>query len=180
MLDSALQRAHRVAKTLSMSCPCRSGKTLEECCGPFLNGTAWPSTAEALMRARYSAFATGNVDFIHESHEPASRGDLDREQTEAWSSRSEWNGFDVLSVDAGGVDDDQGTVEFVAHYAIDGNAHEHHEIATFSKIDDKWYFVDGVVAGQQTFRREGPKVGRNDPCPCGSGKKFKKCCGRAA
>ncbi|MDY0058975.1 MAG: preprotein translocase subunit SecA [Myxococcota bacterium] len=28
----------------------------------------------------------------------------------------------------------------------------------------------------QTFRREGPKVGRNDPCPCGSGKKFKKCC----
>lgn len=29
----------------------------------------------------------------------------------------------------------------------------------------------------QTFHRESPKVGRNDPCPCGSGKKFKKCCG---
>ncbi len=31
-----------------------------------------------------------------------------------------------------------------------------------------------------TFRREGPKPGRNDPCPCGSGKKFKKCCGTAS
>ena len=32
----------------------------------------------------------------------------------------------------------------------------------------------------ETFRREEPKVGRNDPCPCGSGKKYKKCCGKAA
>lgn len=32
----------------------------------------------------------------------------------------------------------------------------------------------------ETFRRQTPKVGRNDPCPCGSGKKFKRCCGKAA
>ncbi|MCR5666573.1 MAG: SEC-C domain-containing protein [Eubacterium sp.] len=31
-----------------------------------------------------------------------------------------------------------------------------------------------------TYRREGKKIGRNDPCPCGSGKKYKKCCGRNA
>ena len=31
---------------------------------------------------------------------------------------------------------------------------------------------------QETVRRETPKVGRNDPCPCGSGKKYKHCCGR--
>ena len=30
----------------------------------------------------------------------------------------------------------------------------------------------------ETFRREEPRVGRNDPCPCGSGKKYKKCCGK--
>jgi preprotein translocase subunit SecA len=36
----------------------------------------------------------------------------------------------------------------------------------------------GEGARPQTFRREQPKVGRNDPCPCGSGKKFKKCCGK--
>ena len=30
-----------------------------------------------------------------------------------------------------------------------------------------------------TVRRDGGKVGRNDPCPCGSGKKYKQCCGKA-
>ncbi|MBR2389366.1 MAG: SEC-C domain-containing protein, partial [Mogibacterium sp.] len=33
---------------------------------------------------------------------------------------------------------------------------------------------------QETIRRDMPKVGRNDPCPCGSGKKYKNCCGRNA
>ena len=32
-------------------------------------------------------------------------------------------------------------------------------------------------APRQAVVRQGPKVGRNDPCPCGSGKKYKKCCG---
>jgi hypothetical protein len=35
----------------------------------------------------------------------------------------------------------------------------------------------GLDADVQTVRREGPKVGRNDPCPCGSGRKYKKCHG---
>jgi preprotein translocase subunit SecA len=34
-----------------------------------------------------------------------------------------------------------------------------------------------AVEKPETIRREGKKVGRNDPCPCGSGKKYKKCCG---
>jgi preprotein translocase subunit SecA len=41
-------------------------------------------------------------------------------------------------------------------------------------------YTDGDDWGDesvQTVRRESPKVGRNDPCPCGSGKKYKKCCG---
>ncbi len=36
--------------------------------------------------------------------------------------------------------------------------------------------AEDVVAPEEPFRREAPKVGRNDPCPCGSGKKYKKCC----
>ena len=43
-----------------------------------------------------------------------------------------------------------------------------------------WYFVDGAPGRQEPFVRDDAKVGRNDPCPCGSGKKFKKCCGKAA
>lgn len=38
-------------------------------------------------------------------------------------------------------------------------------------------FNNGDVPKIETYRREKPKVGRNDPCPCGSGKKYKKCCG---
>nr|QGT50781.1 hypothetical protein Elusimicrob2101_0440 [uncultured Elusimicrobia bacterium] len=35
----------------------------------------------------------------------------------------------------------------------------------------------GAPAKVETVKHEGPKIGRNDPCPCGSGKKYKKCCG---
>jgi uncharacterized protein YecA (UPF0149 family) len=35
-----------------------------------------------------------------------------------------------------------------------------------------------LYGNESTFRRTLPKIGRNDPCPCGSGKKFKQCCGR--
>ena len=37
---------------------------------------------------------------------------------------------------------------------------------------------DGEETKQMPIRRDAPKIGRNDPCPCGSGKKYKKCCGR--
>jgi preprotein translocase subunit SecA len=40
--------------------------------------------------------------------------------------------------------------------------------------------VGGDDADVKTVHREGPKVGRNDPCPCGSGKKYKKCHGAGA
>ncbi|MBK8980293.1 MAG: YchJ family protein [Planctomycetes bacterium] len=161
-----------------MECPCGSGRSHADCCEPYLTGAAWPETAEALMRARYSAFATGRVEFIRESHEPGSRDEVDDDATRQWSQSAEWQGIEVLATDGGGPDDDEGTVEFVAHYSVKGTAHPHHEVATFQRGDDgRWYFVDGVVAGAGTYRREQPKVGRNDPCPCGSGRKYKKCHG---
>ncbi len=162
-----------------MDCPCGSGRTHAECCGPYLAGERWPETAEALMRARYSAFATGNVDFIHDSYDPGSRDELDRQQTETWSKQSEWLGFELIDSEGGGVDEDTGTIEFIAHYKLQGDELAHHELAQFEKVDGKWYFMDGRMLGQPTYRREAPKVGRNDPCPCGSGKKYKKCCGGA-
>jgi preprotein translocase subunit SecA len=39
---------------------------------------------------------------------------------------------------------------------------------------------NGEYAIDLPARRSGPKVGRNEPCPCGSGKKYKNCCGRVA
>ena len=60
-----------------MTCPCGLGETLESCCGPYLKHEKKPPTAEALMRARYTAYATGDVDFIVESHDPERKGEVD-------------------------------------------------------------------------------------------------------
>ena len=57
---------------------------------------------------------------------------------------------------------------------------EHHEIATFGRVENEWRFIDGKMVNLSPERREAPKIGRNDPCACGSGKKYKKCCGLAA
>jgi SEC-C motif-containing protein len=50
-------------------------------------------------------------------------------------------------------------------------------VSRFLKQDGEWYFVDGQLVAPKTEKRNQPKVGRNDPCPCGSAKKYKKCCG---
>ena len=67
-------------------------------------------------------------------------------------------------------------VEFVARYKFRGKAFAHHELASFRKVDGRWQYVDGVI-NPRPAQRVAEKVGRNDPCTCGSGKKFKKCCG---
>ncbi|PIP95914.1 MAG: hypothetical protein COW00_01615 [Bdellovibrio sp. CG12_big_fil_rev_8_21_14_0_65_39_13] len=155
-------------------CPCGSNVDYKECCGKYHDGAKLP-TAEATMRARYSAFATHNVDFIINSHHPDKRDEVKAEEVEAWAKGSVWHGLNIVSKQAGEAKDKDGIVEFNAFYEVQGKIHKHHEIAEFKKKDDQWYFYDGQLI-QDTIKREGPKVGRNDPCPCGSGKKYKKCC----
>lgn len=132
------------------------------------------------MRARYTAFATGNVKFIVDSHDPDTAGDIDHEGTERWSKESEWVGLEIHATEAGGETDHFGQVEFTANYKFQGTPIAHRERATFRKQGDTWLFVDGEQIAGPPVRREGPKLGRNDPCSCGSGKKFKKCCGKEA
>lgn len=81
-------------------------------------------------------------------------------------------------MEGGGEDDTKGMVEFVARYRKNSQAFDHHEIAEFVKEDDRWYFKDGHAPQPMQAIRNGPKIGRNDPCPCGSGKKYKKCCAK--
>ena len=127
------------------------------------------------MRSRYTAFARADVEYLGRSHDPQTRDQFDEEQAREWASQSTWQGFEVLRTEAGGPEDETGIVEFVARYSIQGNPVEHHEISEFRRADGIWYFRDGREV-PVTVRRDAPKVGRNDPCPCGSGKKFKKCC----
>lgn len=158
-------------------CPCGSGAPFETCCSPVVLGRRKAETAEALMRARYSAFATGAVDFLFLSNHSSTRKRLKRHELEGWSRGSEWQGLDILSVSAGGPDEAEGVVTFRARYRRDGRDMVHEERSRFEREDGEWRFVDGGPIPQVPVRREAPNVGRNDPCPCGSRKKYKKCCG---
>ena len=159
-------------------CPCSSGKTFGECCGPVLAGERKAATAAELMRARYSAYAVCDVDFLFRSSGPEVRGEFDEKTTREWSKAAEWKGLDIIETEAGGVDDEDGYVTFVAHYTAKEQVCEHRERSYFKKLEGEWRFIDGEMIAEKPYRREEPKVGRNDPCPCGSGKKYKKCCGK--
>jgi SEC-C motif-containing protein len=158
-------------------CPCGSGKEYEACCGPLIRGTAPAETPESLMRSRYTAFARQAMNYIEETLHPSQRHDYDPAGSAKWARESEWQGLEILEVRDDPGNADRGTVEFKAHYRRKGTPQVHHEIAEFRRTNGTWYFYDGKMVGAGQFKRETPKVGRNDPCPCGSGKKYKKCCG---
>jgi SEC-C motif-containing protein len=163
-----------------VTCICGKGESLETCCGPYLKGTAQPETAEALMRARYAAYALGEIDYILTTHDPDTAKEVDRESTEAWSKSSTWLGLEILGTEKGAAADSEGAVDFVARYKLQGVTVSHRERATFRKLEGRWVFIDGKEITPPPVKRAGPAVGRNDPCPCGSGKKYKKCCGATA
>ena len=157
-------------------CPCGSGTAYTRCCKSYIDGSLQAPTAETLMRSRYTAYVKGAVDYILETHHPDSRDEISRDATEKWAKESEWMGLDILEVDGGGEGDIQGTVEFSVRYRDAERAVvTHHEKSSFVKKDGRWFFRDAkMINNPQT--RETPKIGRNDPCSCGSGKKYKKCC----
>src|SRR5690606_1784066 len=84
-------------------------------------------------------------------------------------------GLEVVTAEAGGEQDNEGMVEFIARFNIQDTPQQHHERARFKRHNKKWLYLDGEEIKPQPIRRTAPRVGRNDPCPCGSGKKFKKC-----
>jgi SEC-C motif-containing protein len=162
-------------------CPCGSGRAFADCCGPYIAGSDEPPTAEALMRARYTAHTRAQLDYIQHTHDAETRADIDRDATARWAQRADWLGLEIRHVEAGGEHDDAGAVEFIAHYRDKGERKRHHELARFKRDHaGHWVYVDGEAPEPTTVRRASPRVGRNDPCPCNSGRKYKKCCGAAA
>jgi SEC-C motif-containing protein len=161
------------------TCPCGSGLDYAACCEPYISGVQKAPTAEALMRSRYSAYVTHAIPYILNTCDREANDSIDEKQTRAWSEGSTWLGLKIISVSSGGSDDAEGAVEFEATYEQDGLRDIHHEKARFKKKDGVWLYIDGDIVPKTVFRT-GPKIGRNDPCPCGSGKKYKHCCGKQA
>jgi len=156
-------------------CPCGSGAAFARCCGPFLGGAPAP-TALALMRSRYTAYVRGAIDYLVETQAEETRDRVDREAITRWSRETRWAGLEIVATERGGEADDDGGVEFVARGVTRGAAFAQRERSRFRRAGGRWYYVDGQVAGEPARRAEA--AGRNDPCPCGSGMKYKRCCGR--
>lgn len=163
-----------------MNCPCGENESYGACCGRYIDGGQQPETALALMRSRYTAFVKGKMEYIRQTHDPKTRANYDFLANEQWAKSSEWLGLEILTADQGQAGDVTGTVEFKARFVTEGEEQIHHELSQFRKVGDQWYFSNGKDPSRVTIVREGDKIGRNDPCPCGSEKKYKKCCGKAS
>jgi SEC-C motif domain protein len=165
--------------------PFQDPKSLEAYCLPFIRGEKKPETAADLMASRYVAYTLQEIDYLMTTLLPKKRTITDRQSAEIWAKRATWLGLEIKNTERGTKEDKDGTVEFIAKFSVDGTETAHHERAEFERVNGTWYFVDGKLidengATRQPFRHAQPKLGRNDPCHCGSGKKFKKCHGVGA
>lgn len=166
-------------------CPCRAMNAepihYSACCAPYIEQKTPAPTAETLMRSRYTAYALGKIDHLEETLAPETRHDFDRKSIAHWSRSSQWLGLEIVSTEQGGADDAAGYVEFVAHFSTDGKRLAHRERSLFRRDadDGRWYFVEEANRRNEPIVK-GKQPGRNDPCPCGSGLKYKKCCAVAA
>ena len=153
------------------NCHCGNELSFENCCMPIIQNLSNAKTAEELMRARYSSYVTSSIDFLRDSLHPDSRSEFEYEETKSWAENSKWHGLKIIATKAGQKDDKTGVVDFIAKFSDEsGVQNQHCERSQFKRINQTWFFCDG-----QTIVPE--KIGRNDPCSCGSGIKFKKCCG---
>ncbi|MEM8797994.1 MAG: YchJ family metal-binding protein [Pseudomonadota bacterium] len=128
-----------------MPCPCGSEKAYEACCGVLHSGERHAATAEDLMRSRYSAFVTANVDYLHDTLWPSERRQFSHAAFEARAKDSIWLGLMILATERGGTSDRDGTVTFEAHSLINGTHDTHREKSFFKKKGRHWYYVKAAA-----------------------------------
>lgn len=148
-------------------CPCGTGRVYTQCCQLLHLGQA-AVNAEQLMRSRYSAYALGLVDYLVSSTLPAQQSQLDRQAIAQWSNESTWLGLNIEQAPPAAQPSERAQVTFTAHWADpDGQRQSHRERSDFVRRQEHWFFIDP---------NHPVKAGRNAPCPCGSGRKYKQCC----
>lgn len=122
----------------TINCYCCSGNSFEVCCYPYLSGQKKALTAEALMRSRYAAYATHEVQYLIETTHFSTRKNHEESDIKKWSEQNKWLKLEVLEAT-------ESTVLFKAYYQdVSGKNHCHHEFSTFKKEMNNWYYVDGT------------------------------------
>ena len=148
-----------------MNCYCGSKKKFSECCEVFLKGSSKPLTPQELMRSRYSAYVTGDGRYIVNTAVKEQRYEDDIELIKEYSRSVEWLGLEIVYAE-------KNMVEFKAYYRDANSIKVQHEKSEFIFENGAWLYKDGKLLNS--------KIERNMPCPCGSGKKYKKCCEKQA
>jgi SEC-C motif-containing protein len=154
------------------ACPCGSGQSESACCTRYHRGEPAP-TALALMKSRYAAYVLGEIEYLVATQDASTRDTLDVDAMRKWSSETHWQGLEIVATEAGGETDDTGIVEFVARGTTAGRAFAQRERSRFRKVSGRWFYLDGKLEPAKKVAAPG----RNDPCPCGSGMKYKRCHG---
>lgn len=157
---------------LNIPCPCGSGKQFGACCALYINGEPAPD-AQALMRSRYTAYVVGALDHVAATHAPEVREDFNRAEAERLARVCQFQYLDIRKVVENG---DSAQIDFVIRFRRDNKDMMQVELAEFRRENGHWLYAGGKLSSQVS-QRTVTRVGRNDPCPCGSGKKAKKCCG---
>jgi len=150
----------------NMHCPCGSDKPYSSCCEPIIFQNTLADTAEQLMRSRFSSFYMQQPNWLKHSWDQTS-------QPSSISFEDNLKWLDLTIINHENIDPLNSTVEFEARYLKSGKVQAIHENSRFIKRNNEWFYVNGEYL-KTTFKPF--KLGRNDPCPCGSGFKFKSCC----
>ncbi|AGH44923.1 YchJ family protein [Paraglaciecola psychrophila] len=157
--------------TIIKHCTCGNELTYEVCCKPIIDGKVAAKDAETLMRSRFSAYSLKNYRYILQTYILAQRSKLTISELADSSEDTQWLSLQVI---AHYSQVNMAQVEFKAFYQIHNSYYVMHEISDFVFEAGKWLYADGVI------KKDSGELSqeRNSQCLCGSGKKYKKCCGR--
>ncbi|MBG6062017.1 SEC-C motif-containing protein [Flavobacterium sp. CG_9.1] len=119
------------------TCFCGLGKSYQECCEPIINGIQKATTAELLMRSRYSAYVTHQADYLVATTHVSKRSSHSKSEILNWATRNKWLQLEIIYVT-------EYTVEFKAYF-LDSKRQQqiHHELSSFKLENGNWFYVDG-------------------------------------
>ncbi|OXA78612.1 YchJ family protein [Flavobacterium frigidimaris] len=118
-------------------CFCDTGQLFDDCCGLYLINNQKAATAVALMRSRYSAYATHNAEYLLETTHVSEKKNYSKSEILKWATSNKWQKLEILSFT-------ENKVEFKAYF-LDSNSQRqtHYEFSTFKFENGAWYYVDG-------------------------------------
>lgn len=131
-------------------CPCGRGSSYGDCCGLLHRGKSRASTAEQLMRSRYSAYAMGEVEYLLSTHPDIQTPMAERRRALLCSCRqTRWLGLTILDSTAGGRQDCEGTVCFEARFSAEGRKGTLRETSFFQRegggCDGDWLYIRALA-----------------------------------